>query len=72
MGALIQARVPRLVFAATDPKAGACGSLYDISSDKRLNHRINVLSGVCLEEARAQLKNFFRDLRAKKSSLQGL
>jgi len=65
MGALIQARVPRLVFAASDPKAGACGSIYDLSSDKRLNHRVSVLRGVCGGEARAQLKKFFAKLRKK-------
>ncbi|MCR4287445.1 MAG: tRNA adenosine(34) deaminase TadA [Deltaproteobacteria bacterium] len=66
MGALIQARIPRLVFAAFDPKAGACGSLYDVSNDKRLNHRIDVASGVCGEEASALLKGFFKALRDKK------
>jgi len=65
MGALIQARVPRLVFAASDPKAGACGSIYDLSSDKRLNHEISVTSGVRAEEAQAQLKKFFAKLRKK-------
>jgi len=65
MGALIQARVPRLVFAASDPKAGACGSLYDLSSDMRLNHRIEVLSGLCADEAGAQLRQFFKTLRKK-------
>jgi len=65
MGALIAARVPRLVFAATDPKAGACGSIYDLSSDKRLNHNISVTGGVRAEEAGAQLKQFFAELRKK-------
>ncbi len=65
MGALIAARVPRLVFAADDPKAGACGSLYDLSSDKRLNHNISVTKGVRAEEAGAQLKNFFSELRKR-------
>ncbi len=65
MGALIQARIPRLVFAAFDPKAGACGSLYDVSDDKRLNHRMDVTSGICEEEASALLKGFFRALRGR-------
>lgn len=63
MGAIIQARIPRLVFGAFDPKAGACGSLYDVSNDSRLNHRVNVVSGVLEEEAGALLKDFFRALR---------
>jgi len=65
MGALIQARVPRLVFAASDPKAGACGSIYDLSSDKRLNHEISVTSGVRAHEAQAQLRQFFAKLRER-------
>src|SRR3990170_6556208 len=66
MGAIILARVPRLVFGAFDPKAGACGSLYDISGDKRLNHRVHVSSGVLGSESQAALKDFFRRLRAEK------
>jgi tRNA(adenine34) deaminase len=66
MGALIQARIPRLVFAAFDPKAGACGSLYDVSNDKRLNHRVEVTSGLCGEEAGTLLKGFFKALRDRK------
>jgi tRNA(adenine34) deaminase len=63
MGALLQARVERLVFATTDPKAGACGSLFDLSNDKRLNHAIKVTSGVMKEEASTMLKDFFARLR---------
>lgn len=63
MGALIQARVGRLVFGAMDPKAGACGSLYDLSQDKRLNHRIDVVSGVLGRECGAILTEFFKNLR---------
>lgn len=66
MGAIIQARVGRLVFGALDPKAGACGSLYDLSTDKRLNHRVHVTSAVCEAESEALLKSFFADLRARK------
>src|SRR5262245_55428435 len=58
MGALIQARVPRLVFGAMDPKAGACGSLYDLSKDNRLNHRIDVASGVLKAECGDILSRF--------------
>jgi len=64
MGAIIQARIPRLVFAAFDPKAGACGSVYDVSDDKRLNHRVKVSSRVCEPEAAGLLKGFFERLRS--------
>ncbi|GMR05239.1 MAG: tRNA adenosine(34) deaminase TadA [Thermodesulfobacteriota bacterium] len=70
MGALLQARVGRLVFASFDPKAGACGSLYDLSNDSRLNHRVRVASGVMGAEATAALKSFFSELRAAKRSLK--
>lgn len=66
MGAIIQARVPRLVFAAFDPKAGACGSVYDVSNDSRLNHRVNVTSRVMEREATSLLKGFFQALRKEK------
>ena len=69
MGALIQARLPRLVFAAFDPKAGACGSLYDVSNDKRLNHRLDVTSGVSAQKAGALLKGFFKALRDRKKTV---
>ncbi len=65
MGAVIQARVERLVIAAMDPKAGACGSLYDISKDKRLNHFVEVTRGVMETESSALLKGFFKGLRQK-------
>lgn len=68
MGALLQARVDRLVFGTLDPKAGACGSLYDLSKDNRLNHRINVTSGVLAEECSRQLSEFFRGLRMRNSA----
>ena len=65
MGALLQARVQRLVFGCYDPKAGADVSLYDVSNDSRLNHRIDVTAGVKEEECRAVLQNFFRSRRSK-------
>lgn len=64
MGALIQARVPRLVFGALDPKAGACGSLYDLSRDGRLNHRIEVSPGLLADECGGLLTRFFKARRA--------
>ncbi len=68
MGAILQARIPRLVFAAFDPKAGACGSVYDLSNDRRLNHRVEVQSGVMSVEAEGLLKGFFSGLREKKKA----
>lgn len=67
MGALLQARVPRLVFGCMDPKAGACGSLYDLSNDNRLNHRIDVTSGILADECGTLLSDFFRKLRQQSS-----
>ncbi len=58
-GALVQARVSRLVFGAYDPKAGAVGSLWDVVRDRRLNHRPDVLAGVRADEASALLQDFF-------------
>lgn len=63
-GAIVQARIPRVVFGASDPKAGACGSLYEICTDPRLNHRADVIGGVLAEECGAILTDFFRAQRA--------
>lgn len=65
MGALVQARVGRLVFAATDPKAGAAVSLYRIGEDQRLNHRFDVDQGPLADEASQLLREFFRQRRVK-------
>jgi tRNA(adenine34) deaminase len=62
-GALVNARLGRLVFGARDPKAGACGSLYDIVRDARLNHRMPVVEGVRAEECGEILREFFRKKR---------
>lgn len=62
-GAMIQARIPRVVFGCADPKGGAFGSLYDISNDPRLNHRIAVERGVLADECASLLSDFFRALR---------
>lgn len=63
MGAIILARIGRLVFGARDPKAGAVFSVYDIGNDCRLNHTVEVTEGVCTEECSSLLKNFFKTLR---------
>ena len=63
MGALLHARVSRLVFGAADPRAGAAGSLLDLSGDSSMNHRIAVRRGVCEAECRSLLQDFFRTKR---------
>jgi tRNA(adenine34) deaminase len=62
-GALVNARIRRVVFGATDPKAGACGSLYQVGADARLNHRFEVVGGVLAEECGALLQAFFQPRR---------
>ncbi|WP_373049510.1 tRNA adenosine(34) deaminase TadA [Vulgatibacter sp.] len=63
-GAMVNARVDRLVYGASDPKAGAVQSLYEICTDPRLNHRIEVVGGIRAEESGALLTDFFRRKRA--------
>jgi tRNA(adenine34) deaminase len=65
MGALVHARVARLVFGATDPKAGAAVSLYRVGEDRRLNHRFPAHGGVLADECGALLKKFFIARRAR-------
>jgi tRNA(adenine34) deaminase len=62
-GALVLARVDRLVYAAVDAKAGAVGSLWDVVRDRRLNHRPEVVAGVLADEAAELLRRFFRTSR---------
>ncbi len=62
-GALVHARVARIVYAAADPKTGACGSVFDLAREPRLNHRIEVIGGVLEEESAALLKAFFASRR---------
>jgi tRNA(adenine34) deaminase len=62
-GALVNARVDRLVYGCADEKAGACGTLYNIVDDERLNHRMEVKAGVLERECREVLQEFFRKLR---------
>ena len=63
MGAAINARVSRLVFGAYDPKAGAAGSIYNLNDDSRLNHRIEVVSGIRADECRDLIQAFFKNKR---------
>ena len=62
-GAIVLARIPRVVYAASEPKFGAAGSVFDILQDKRLNHKVNVVKGVLVEESRALLQSFFHERR---------
>ena len=62
-GAMVLSRISRLVIGTDDPKTGACGSLYNIASDGRLNHRIEISRGVLRDECATLLKDFFRNRR---------
>ncbi len=64
IGAMLQARIKKLVFGAFDEKGGAVGSLYNLADDDRLNHRIKVVSGVEAKRSSRMLKEFFNKLRA--------
>jgi len=66
-GAIVLARVPRVVFGASDPKAGACGSVLDVLGEPRLNHRPAVAGGLLAEECGPLLTNFFRARRQARS-----
>jgi tRNA(adenine34) deaminase len=63
VGAAMNARLARIVFGAWDPKAGACGSLFDLTREPRSTHRLDVFGGVCAEESRALLRRFFEARR---------
>jgi tRNA(adenine34) deaminase len=67
-GAILHARISRLVYAAPDPKAGACGSVLSVLNHPRLNHKLDLLPGLLAEECGALLTNFFRKRRLEKSS----
>lgn len=64
-GAIVLARVPRLIFGTSDPKTGACGSLYNIVADERLNHRVEIITGILKNECSQILKTFFADIRKR-------
>lgn len=69
-GAIVQARIARLVFGAWDPKAGACGSILNIPAERRFNHRVQVVGGLLEQESRALLQEFFRAKRNNASEKQ--
>jgi tRNA(adenine34) deaminase len=70
-GAIVLARLPRLVYGAADPKAGFAGSLGDLCRDARLNHRVHVLAGVLADQCGEVLKAFFRVKRAEARTRRG-
>ena len=64
-GAIVQARIARVVYGEADPKAGACDSLYRIVADPRLNHRASITRGILAEECGAILTRFFQERRPR-------
>lgn len=68
MGAIILARIPRVVFGCYDPKGGACGSLFDLSNDHRLNHAVELVPRVLEQECSGMLSTFFSELRKRKKA----
>ena len=62
-GAILNARIKNLFFAEFDPKFGACGSIYNLPEEKKYNHLVNIYSGLCADESRTLLQEFFRNLR---------
>lgn len=66
-GAIVLSRAENLFIGASDPKTGACGSIFNIPGEKTLNHRVNVYHGIMEDECSQMLKIFFKDLRAKKN-----
>lgn len=67
-GAIVQARVPLVVFGTADPKAGCAGTLLNLLQEDRFNHRTDIVAGVLQEECAALLSDFFRDLRGRSKS----
>lgn len=67
-GAIMHARIARVVYGASDPKTGACGSVLDVFAERRLNHHAEVTGGVLLEECGAILSNFFALRRAQQKA----
>ena len=62
-GALVNSRIDRVIYGAKDYKRGACGSLFNIAEDDRLNHRLEIIGGVCEEECKSLLQEFFNKKR---------
>lgn len=64
-GAMVNARIRRIIFGAFEPRAGACGSIMNIAEDSRLNHRIEIVPGILEAECQKLMKDFFREKRKK-------
>ncbi len=64
-GAIIHARLAKLVYAVDDPKTGACGSVFNLLQNEELNHRVEIVKGVMEEECRSLIQSFFKEKRAK-------
>lgn len=69
-GAIINARIKNLYYAAADPKAGAVGSLYHLLGDYRLNHQVNVHAGLCADQSSRLLRQFFRRVRRQRKEMK--
>jgi tRNA(adenine34) deaminase len=69
-GAIIQSRIPVVVYGAKDPKAGCGGSIYNLLQEERFNHRCEVIDGILQEECSELLKTFFRELRENKKKME--
>lgn len=69
-GAVVLSRLDRLIFGTFDPKAGACGSLYNLPQDIRLNHQVEIISGVLEDQCKSILKAFFEKLRKSEGQTQ--
>ena len=70
MGAIMHARLSRVIFAATDPKTGACGSVIDLPQVPRLNHHAEIVGGVLAQECGDLLRDFFRQRRIKETNVE--
>ena len=69
-GAIVQARIPRVVIGSMNPKAGCCGSILNLLEEERFNHQVMVERGILEEECSAMLTDFFKELRKKKDSIK--
>ncbi len=68
-GAAMLSRIKRIVFGASDPKFGACGSIFNVPAEKKLNHRIEVVSGILSDEISEMMKQFFKQIRLQKDRI---
>jgi len=69
-GAAVLSRIKAIIFGAKDPKFGACGSIFEIPTEPKLNHRIELVSGVMEEESVALMQSFFKKIRGRKETIE--